>query len=51
VTLTLTVTVNGGTTVSGAGWADPTDLIEEFNDTSRGRRIRRSPSATTSSSR
>ena len=32
VTLTLTVTVNGGTTVSARGWADPTDVIEEFND-------------------
>jgi len=32
VTLTLTVTVNGGTTVSARGWADPTDAIDEFDD-------------------
>ena len=32
VTLTLTVTVNGGTTVSARGWADPADKIDEFDD-------------------
>jgi hypothetical protein len=32
VTLTLTVTVNGGTTVTARGWVDPDDVVDESND-------------------